>query len=113
VGLVSEIDFQSVNVRATRTLAELAIEAGVKQFVFTSTTALYGSASTPGLTAAWVDEGLEPQARTIHHRTKLAAEVLLEAISLARALAVTVLRMSRCFPERAPIMASYRLHRGS
>jgi len=27
-------------------------------------------------------------------------------------LAVTVLRLSRCFAEPAPLMAAYRLHRG-
>jgi hypothetical protein len=46
-----------------------------------------------------------------HHRTKLEAEQFLEA-EADRNLKVTTLRMSRCFPEPAPIMAMYRLHRG-
>jgi nucleoside-diphosphate-sugar epimerase len=112
VGQVPDARFESVNVDATRALADLAGEAGVAAFVFTSTTALYGTASTPPLAAGWVDEDLEPQPRTIYHRTKLAAEALLESASRRGTLAVTVLRISRCFPEPAPIMAAYRLHRG-
>jgi len=112
VGIVPDAEFERVNVQATQDLASLAVQAGVRRFVFTSTTALYGKAATPGLKAGWADETLEPQPETIYHRTKLAAEALLEVISRQAALAVTVLRMSRCFPEPAPIMAVYRLHRG-
>ena len=112
VGHASDDEFERVNVEATRTLAGLAAESGVGNFVFTSTTALYGSASTPRTAAGWVDEDLTPQPLTIYHRTKLAAERLLEEASIENKLAVTVLRMSRCFPEAAPLMAVYRLHRG-
>lgn len=112
VGRVSGDRFESVNVEATRSLARLAVDAGVRRFVFTSTTALYGDAATPPDAAGWVDESLEPRPRTIYHRTKLAAEELLEKVSRESGLAVTVLRMSRCFPEPAPLMTVYRLHRG-
>jgi UDP-glucose 4-epimerase len=112
VGIVHDSEFESVNVQATHTFANLAAEARVSRFVFTSTTALYGTASTPRHTAGWVDEDLEPQPESVYHRTKLGAETLLEAMSREGKLAVTVLRMSRCFPEPAPIMAAYRLHRG-
>ena len=113
VGTVADGEFDRVNVHATRRLAELAAEAGVRQFVFTSTTALYGAASRPDrAAAAWIDEALEPRPQTVYHRSKLAAEALLQALAEQGALAVAVLRMSRCFPEPAPLMASYRLHRG-
>lgn len=112
VGHAGDEEFERVNVHATRALAEAAAAAGVRRFVFTSTTALYGAASTPPGAAGWIDEGAEPRPATIYHRTKLAAERLLEEASAARGLAVTVLRMSRCFPEPAPLMAAYRLHRG-
>lgn len=104
--------FETVNVDGTARLARLALEAGVKRFVFTSTTALYGAGADPGEPAAWVREETTPRPRTIYHRTKLAAEQALEAQAAAGRLAVTVLRMSRCFPEPAPLMAGYRLHRG-
>lgn len=112
VGIIPDTRFEEVNVQATHDLARLAVQAGVTRFVFTSTTALYGSAATPGQRAGWVDESLAPQPGTIYHRTKLAAEALLEILATRTALTVTALRMSRCFPEPAPVMAVYRLHRG-
>ncbi len=112
VRVVPDSEFERVNVGATRVLVEEAEKAGVLRFVFTSTTALYGVASTPRGSASWVDEDLEPQPETIYHRTKVAAEALLEEAARRGKLAVTVLRMSRCFPEPAPVMAAYRLHRG-
>lgn len=112
VGSVPDAEFDRVNVQATRRLAELAAEAGVGRLVFTSTTALYGAASRPGRAAIWIDEALEPRPQTVYHRSKLAAESQLQALAAQGALAVTVLRMSRCFPEPAPSMAVHRLHRG-
>ncbi|QFT78950.1 NAD(P)-dependent oxidoreductase [Erythrobacter sp. THAF29] len=110
VGVLPDAEFERVNVEGTATLFELAREAGVERFVYTSTTALYGLAVEPG-TCTWIDEDTEPQPRTIYHRTNLAAERLLED-KASTALPVRVLRMSRCFPEPAPIMTAYRLHRG-
>jgi len=112
VGFVDEALFHEVNVEATVALARLAIERGIRRLVFTSTTALYGYAATPPGRAGWVDESVEPRPRTVYHRTKLAAEARLESLSREAELCVTVLRMSRCFPEPAPRMAAYRLHRG-
>lgn len=112
VGLESDDAFERVNVQGTETLARLAVEAGVRTFVFTSTTALYGVAGAAGAPARWIDEKTTPQPRTVYHRTKLAAERRLAAIAERDDLAVTVLRMSRCFPEPAPAMALHRLSRG-
>ena len=112
VGHYSDAAFEAINVQATEALARLAVEAGARAFVFTSTTALYGSASTPGERAAWIDERTTPLPRTIYHRTKLEAESVLEQMARESNLSVTAIRMSRCFPEPAPIVAAYRLHRG-
>lgn len=112
VGRVPDAEFQRVNVDATRILAEAACAAGVGQLLYTSTTALYGDAATPPHAAGWVDEALVPQPRTIYHRSKLAAEQLLARYADAGAFGLTILRMSRCFPETAPQMACARLHRG-
>ncbi len=110
VGIRSDSDFERINVEATGALARIAIAAKVRRFVFTSTTALYGSG---GIEAAeWVDEDTVPRPKTIYHRTKIAAEGLLESAANENGLAITALRMSRCFPEPAPLMAAYRLHRG-
>lgn len=112
VGVASDAQFEADNVALTAALIESARRAGVPRVVYTSSTALYGHAATPEGRAGWVDEALTPQPRSIYHRTKLAAEALLRRASDAGALDVVVLRMSRCFPEPAPLMAQYRLHRG-
>ena len=112
VGVLPDAAFQRVNVDATRALAEAACAAGVGHVVFTSTTALYGAGAAAGQPASWVDEDTPPQPRSIYHRSKLAAEALLQGYADAGAFGLTVLRMSRCFPEPAPVMAAMRLHRG-
>jgi UDP-glucose 4-epimerase len=112
VGIAPAAEFVRINVAATRLLAERAAAAGIRNLVFTSTTALYGSAATAAARAGWLDEHLAPRPRTIYHETKLAAEQWLERLAAASGMRVTALRMSRCFPEPAPRMALYRLHRG-
>lgn len=112
VGLVPEAEFVSVNVEATESIMRTAIEHGIKHFVFTSTTALYGYASTPDGRAGWINEKVEPSPRTIYHTTKIEAERLLEDLSVESGIPVTALQMSRCFPEPADKMAIYRLNRG-
>lgn len=110
VGSVPDAEFERVNVEGTAALYDIARRAGVRRFVYTSTTALYGHAIEPGK-CTWVDEETEPAPKSIYHRTNLAAEKLLEEAA-SGALPVRVMRMSRCFPEPAPEMAVYRLHRG-
>jgi UDP-glucose 4-epimerase len=112
VGRVDEREFQRVNVDATLALWHAARAAGVRRFVFTSTTALYGTDAAAGARAAWITEGTLPRPRSIYHRSKLAAEQALREAASAGGPPVTVLRMSRCFAEPAPLMAVYRLHRG-
>lgn len=110
VGTIPDAEFQRINVDGTQLVIEAAQACGVPRIVFTSTTALYGYAIVKGA-CTWVDEETQPQPRTIYHRTKLAAERLLEKAASPE-LAIRVLRMSRCFPETADRMAAYRLHRG-
>lgn len=111
VGVVPDREFWRINVGGTRALVDAVLAAGVPRLVFTSTTALYGHVITPGA-CTWVDETTPPQPRTVYHETKLAAEELLRDVAGRSRLVVRVLRMSRCFPEAAPLMATYRLHRG-
>jgi len=112
VGRVPDSRFWEVNVTATRLLAGLCIQVGVPRLIFTSTTALYGRASTRADAASWVTEETPPSPRTIYHRTKLSAEAVLRDASRAGELDVVVIRMARCFPESAPVMAVFRMHRG-
>ena len=101
VDIASYAEFERVNIAGTRAVIDTARHAGIRDIVFTSTTALYGR-------HGWITEDTEPHPRTIYHRTKLAAEQLLRDSGLV----VRILRMSRCFPEPANLMAMYRVHRG-
>lgn len=108
----SVADFHAVNVEATRRLLAACGEAGVRRFIYTSTTSLYGDAMLPvDGAAAWVTESLVPQPRDVYDETKLAAEQACREAARA-GLACVGLRMSRCFPEAPRLVAIYRLYRG-
>ena len=111
VGVAPDSEFARVNIDGARSVIRACRQAGVPKLVYTSTTALYGSASSDPDRCVWLDEASPPEPKTVYHRTKLEAEHMLEA-EADGALKVTVLRMSGCFPEPAPLMAAYRLHRG-
>ncbi|MEM1090814.1 MAG: NAD(P)-dependent oxidoreductase [Pseudomonadota bacterium] len=112
VGIVPDEEFLLINIEGTKNVVTAAKRAGVETLVFTSTTALYGHAVDEDLSrAAWIDEATHPLPKSIYHRTKLTAESYL-ASEASDQFRITTLRMSRCFPEPAPLMAAYRLHRG-
>ncbi len=95
----------------TRLLLQASLRGLVRRFVYTSTTSLYGKALVPKDRAVWVTEELEPQARDIYDKTKIAAEA--ECATAATAgLTCISLRMSRCFPEPEHLLTGYR-HFGS
>src|SRR3979490_2392387 len=73
-------DFVDTNITGTLNLLEEAAIAGVRSFVFTSTTSAFGSALTPppGSPAAWITEDVTPVPRNIYGVTKVAAESLCE-----------------------------------
>lgn len=93
--------FIDTNVTGTLNLLESATAAGVKSFVFTSTTSAFGSQLRPeaGQAAVWVTEELPPVPKNIYGTTKLMAENLCELFFRERGLPVVVLRTSRFFPE--------------
>ncbi|WP_028133411.1 NAD-dependent epimerase/dehydratase family protein [Bradyrhizobium japonicum] len=97
----SKQDFVDTNVSGTLNLLEAAAAAGVKSFVFTSTTSAFGSQLRPaaGQAAVWVNEDLPSVPKNIYGTTKLMAETLCELFFRERALPVVVLRTSRFFPE--------------
>ena len=111
VGQVNDELFWRNNVEVTQTLLDLCQEFGIGRFVFTSTTSVFGEAMVPIDRAIWVDEALEPQPRDIYDVTKLEAEARVRSAAGPK-LGATILRMSRCFPEAARLMAIYRLYRG-
>ncbi|MDA9479036.1 NAD-dependent epimerase [Bradyrhizobium sp. CCBAU 65884] len=101
VGTHSKPDFVDTNVTGTLNLLEAAASAGVRSFVFTSTTSAFGSQlrSGAGQAAVWVTEDLPSVPKNIYGTTKLMAETLCELFYRERALPVVVLRTSRFFPE--------------
>ena len=94
-------DFIDVNVTGTLNLLEEAAAAGVKAFVFTSTTSVFGDALSPpkGAPAAWITEEVAPVPKNIYGVTKAAAEDLCQLFHRNHGLACIVLRTSRFFPE--------------
>lgn len=97
----AEQRFIDTNITGTLVLLEAAVEAGVKAFVFTSTTSVFGDAliPPPGSPAGWVTEDLRPVPKNIYGVTKVAAEDLCELYHRNHRLPCIVLRTSRFFPE--------------
>lgn len=94
-------DFVDTNVSGTLALLEEAKTAGVKAFVFTSTTSIFGDALRPaaGTPAAWVTEDVKPIPKNIYGTTKSAAEDLCHLFYRQHRLNCIILRTSRFFPE--------------
>lgn len=97
----SRQDSVDTNVSGTLNLLEEAAAAGVRAFVYTSTTSVFGDAMAPaeGAPAVWVTEEVRPQPKNIYGATKAAAEDLCRLFSRNNGLPCIVLRTSRFFPE--------------
>jgi nucleoside-diphosphate-sugar epimerase len=93
--------FVDTNVTGTLNLLEAATHAGVRAFVFTSTTSTFGDALTPpaGSPATWITEEVAPIPKNIYGVTKTAAEDLCRLFHRNHALPCLILRTSRFFPE--------------
>jgi len=93
--------FVDTNVTGTLNLLEEAVRAGVRAFVFTSTTSVFGRALRPDAQqpAAWITEEVRPVPRNIYGVTKAAAEDVCELFHRDRGVPCLVLRTSRFFPE--------------
>jgi UDP-glucose 4-epimerase len=94
-------EFVDVNVTGTLTLLEASVAAGVRCFIYTSTTSIFGDALVPppGAPAAWINEDVVPVAKNIYGATKASAEDLCQLFHRNQGLACLVLRTSRFFPE--------------
>jgi nucleoside-diphosphate-sugar epimerase len=97
----SRQSFVDTNITGTLNLLEEAVSAGVKSFIFTSTTSAFGNALTPPVEApaAWVTEDVTPIPKNIYGVTKTAAEDLCELFHRRWRLPLLILRTSRFFPE--------------
>jgi UDP-glucose 4-epimerase len=101
VGTHSRQEFVDTNVTGTLNLLEAAVSEGVKSFVYTSTTSVFGDALVPGAgaPAAWITEEVTPVPKNIYGVTKTAAEDLCQLFHRNQRLPCIVLRTSRFFPE--------------
>jgi UDP-glucose 4-epimerase len=91
-------DFVDINVTGTLNLLEESLISGVKAFIFTSSTTVFGDAMKSA-NPVWVTENLNPIPKNIYGVTKLAAENLCELFHRNHGLSCLVLRTSRFFLE--------------
>lgn len=93
--------FVDTNITGTLNLLQESVAAGVEQFIFTSTTSVFGDALVPpaGYPAAWITEAVRPVPKNIYGVTKAAAEDLCQLFNRNYGLPCIVLRTSRFFPE--------------
>jgi nucleoside-diphosphate-sugar epimerase len=97
----SRQEFVDTNITGTLNLLEAAVSAGVRAFVYTSTTSVFGDALVPppGAPAAWITEEVTLVPKNIYGVTKTAAEDLCQLFHRNQELPCIVLRTSRFFPE--------------
>jgi UDP-glucose 4-epimerase len=97
----SNQDFIDTNITGTLNLLEEALLAGVRSFIFTSTTSSFGDALTPaaGFPAAWITEDVQPKPKNIYGVTKTTAEDICQLFHRNHGLACLILKTSRFFPE--------------
>ncbi|WNZ25784.1 NAD(P)-dependent oxidoreductase [Leptolyngbya sp. NK1-12] len=97
----SRQNFVDTNITGTLNLLEESVLAGVRSFIFTSTTSTFGSALIPpaDAPAAWITESVPSIPRNIYGVTKTAAENLCELFYRNNKLPCIILRTSRFFPE--------------
>jgi UDP-glucose 4-epimerase len=105
-------DFIDTNVTGTLNLLEEAVIAGVRCFIFTSTTSAFGRALSPpvGAPAAWITEDVIPVPKNIYGVTKVAAEAICELFHRNHGLPCLILRTSRFFPEEDDHAETRRLY---
>ena len=94
-------DFIDINITGTLNFLKEAARAGLRRFVFTSTTSAFGAALVPpqGAPAAWITEDVQSEPKNIYGTTKTAAEDLCQLFHRNQGLPCVVLRTSRFFPE--------------
>ena len=105
-------EFVETNIEGTLNLLTAAAIHGIKKFIYTSTTSIYGKAMEDSSKAVWVDEELIPKPRDIYDITKQACELLCRDYFEKEGIESTVLRVSRFLPEDENTKANHRLYRG-
>ncbi len=105
-------EFVRTNIEGTLNLLTACAGQGIRKFIYTSTTSIYGAAMVQPDQAVWVTEDLVPQPRDIYDLTKQAAEGLCRDFFEKEGICTVVLRVARFLPEPANLAANHRLYRG-
>lgn len=105
-------EFIETNITGTLNLLSACVVNGIKKFLYTSTTSIYGTAMVNEEQAVWVDEDLTPEPRDIYDITKLTCELLCKDYFEKEKIETTVLRVSRFLPEDENTKANHRIYRG-
>ncbi|GAA3970018.1 NAD-dependent epimerase/dehydratase family protein [Mucilaginibacter dorajii] len=104
--------FIDVNIKGTLNLLNACVKNGITQFLYTSTTSIYGSALVDDAKAVWVDELLPEQPRDIYDITKQTTEQLCKDFFYKEGLQASVYRVGRFLPEADSLKINHRLYRG-
>ncbi|WP_333864106.1 NAD-dependent epimerase/dehydratase family protein [Sphingobacterium sp.] len=108
----SRQSFIDTNITGTLNLLNACVKNGIKRFLFTSTTSIYGNALVDAKKAVWVTEELTVQPRDIYDITKQACEELCRDFFEKEQLMSSVYRVGRFLPEPDNLMLNHRLYRG-
>jgi len=104
--------FIQTNIVGTLNLLNACVKNGVKKFLYTSTTSIYGDALVDNEKAVWVDELLPEKPRDIYDITKQTTEQLCKDFFYKEALQASVYRVGRFVPEDDNLKINHRLYRG-
>ena len=85
-------DYQSLEIEATRRVAECALEAGVKRFVYTGTTDSYYAGASAGLITEATPLDAQIEKRNLYARAKAASEEILMRMRRERGLPLVIVR---------------------
>ncbi len=108
----SRQSFIDTNITGTLNLLNACVKNGIKRFLFTSTTSIYGNALVDAEKAVWVTEELIVQPRDIYDITKQTCEELCRDFFEKEQLMTSVYRVGRFLPEPDNLMLNHRLYRG-
>ncbi len=105
-------DFIKTNILGTLNLLNACVKNGIKKFLYTSTTSIYGSALVDNDKAVWVDELLPEKPRDIYDITKQTTEQLCKDFFNKEGIQASVYRVGRFLPESDNLKINHRLYRG-
>jgi len=105
-------EFVDTNIKGTLNLLNACVANGIKKFLFTSTTSIYGKSLVDDNKAVWVNEELPIQPRDIYDITKQSCEELCREFFEKEKIQATVFRVGRFLPETDNLMLNHRLYRG-